>query len=42
MTVAFIPVLIAYTRKNVPGSFDPRAIPPQLLPDSQDRLNPTT
>jgi hypothetical protein len=32
VTVAFVPVLIAYTRKNRPGAFDPRAIPPQLLP----------
>ncbi len=34
VTAAFIPVMIAYTRKNRPGSFDPRAIPAQVLPDS--------
>jgi hypothetical protein len=30
----FIPVMIAYTRKNRPGRFDPAAIPPQVLPGS--------
>jgi hypothetical protein len=28
----FIPVMIAYTRKNRPGRFDPAAIPAQVLP----------
>jgi hypothetical protein len=30
--VAFIPVMISYTRKNRPGSFDPKAIPEKVLP----------
>jgi hypothetical protein len=34
VTVAFVPVLIAYTRKNRPSSFDPQAIPAQVLPGS--------
>jgi hypothetical protein len=29
---AFVPVMISYTRKNWPRRFDPRAIPPELLP----------
>jgi hypothetical protein len=30
--VAFIPVMIAYTRKNRPGSFDPKVLPEKVLP----------
>jgi hypothetical protein len=30
--VALIPVMIAYTRKNRPGSFDPKVLPEKVLP----------
>jgi hypothetical protein len=30
--VTYVPVMILYTRKNWPRSFDPDAIPPDLLP----------
>jgi hypothetical protein len=30
--MAFIPVMIAYTRKNRPGFFHPHAIPDKVLP----------
>ena len=30
--VAFVPVMIAYTRKNRPGSFDPKVLPEKVLP----------
>jgi hypothetical protein len=32
IVVAFIPVMIAYTRKNRPRQFDPDAIPAEVLP----------
>ena len=32
--VTYIPLMILYTRKNWPRSFDPAAIPPDLIPDS--------
>ena len=32
--VTYIPLMILYTRKNWPRSFDPTAIPPDLIPDS--------
>ena len=32
VTMAFIPVMISYTRKNRPRSFDPAAIPADALP----------
>ena len=31
--IAYIPLMILYTRKNWPRSFDPAVIPPGILPD---------
>lgn len=31
--VTYIPLMILYTRKNWPRSFDPRVVPDELLPD---------